>query len=82
MTIRLRAQDFYEVIADESRAKSESIIVQKESRASNLIVLVESDSGVAISISGGDMFVYSCAAQLSSFEIESILKETVQNTNI
>ena len=32
-------------------------------------------SGVASSISEGDIFIYSCSAQLISFEIESISKE-------
>ena len=32
-------------------------------------------SGVANSISEGDIFIYSCSAQLISFEIKSILKE-------
>ena len=32
-------------------------------------------SGVASSISGGDIFIYLCSAQLSSFESESISKE-------
>ena len=32
-------------------------------------------SGVASSISEGDIFIYSCSAQLSSFEIKSISKE-------
>ena len=31
--------------------------------------------GVASSISGGDIFIYSCSAQLISFEIESVSKE-------
>ena len=30
-------------------------------------------SGVASSMSGGDIFIYSCSAQLISFEIESII---------
>ena len=34
-----------------------------------------SSSGVASSISEGDIFIYSCSAQLISFEIESISKE-------
>ena len=32
-------------------------------------------SGVASSISEGDIFIYSCSAQLISFEIDSISKE-------
>ena len=40
LTIRLRSQDFYEVIVN--GAKPESIISSLKSRASNLIVLVES----------------------------------------
>ena len=32
-------------------------------------------SGIASSISEGDIFIYSCSAQLISFEIKSILKE-------
>ena len=32
-------------------------------------------SGVASSISEGDIFIYSCSAQLISFEIKSILKK-------
>ena len=32
-------------------------------------------SGVASSISGGDIFIYSYSAQLISFEIKSISKE-------
>ena len=32
-------------------------------------------SGVASSISEGDIFIYSCFAQLRSFEIKSISKE-------
>ena len=32
-------------------------------------------SGVASSISEGDIFIYLCSAQLISFEIESISKE-------
>ena len=32
-------------------------------------------SGVASSISKGDIFIYSCSAQLISFEIKLILKE-------
>ena len=32
-------------------------------------------SGVASSISGGDIFIYSCSAQLNAFEIDSISKE-------
>ena len=33
------------------------------------------DSGVASAISEGDIFMYSCSAQLISFEIESTSKE-------
>ena len=33
------------------------------------------NSGVASSISEGDIFIYSCSAQLISFEIKSISKE-------
>ena len=40
-----------------------------------LVSLVFSDSGVASSISEGDIFIYSCSAQLSSFEIKWISKE-------
>ena len=36
---------------------------------------VEITSGVASSISEGDIFIYSCFAQLISFEIDSISKE-------
>ena len=32
-------------------------------------------SGVASSISEGDIFIYSCSAQLTSFKIDSISKE-------
>ena len=32
-------------------------------------------SGVASAISEGDVFIYSCSAQLSSFEVDSISKE-------
>ena len=34
-----------------------------------------SSAGVASSISGGDIFIYSCSAALVSFEIKSISKE-------
>ena len=34
-------------------------------------------SGVASSINEGDIFIYSCSAQLISFEIESISKEII-----
>ena len=43
LTIRLRARDFYEVIVDEKLAEPESTITSEKSRASNLIVLVESE---------------------------------------
>ena len=33
-------------------------------------------SGVASSVSAGDIFIYSCSAQLTSFQIDSISKET------
>ena len=42
LTIRLRARDFYEVTVDESEARINYITSQK-SRASNLIVLLESE---------------------------------------
>ena len=41
LTIRLRARDFYEVITD--KGKPESTITSQISKASNLIVLVESE---------------------------------------
>ena len=34
-------------------------------------------SGAASSISEGDIFIYSCSGQLSSFEIKSISKELI-----
>ena len=34
-------------------------------------------SGVASAISEGDIFIYSCSAQLISFEIESTSKEII-----
>ena len=35
----------------------------------------QTNSGVASSISEGDIFIYSCSGQLISFEIKSISKE-------
>ena len=37
--------------------------------------MLHCSSGVASSITGGDIFIYSCSAQLISFEIMSISKE-------
>ena len=40
-----------------------------------MTILVAIISGVVSSISEGDIFIYSCSAQLISFKIESISKE-------
>ena len=44
-------------------------------KISSLFLSVSKTSGGASAISEGDIFIYSCSAQLISFEIESTSKE-------